>query len=113
MDDFLQVASGLGVVEHDGANFPAVQCAVGLTHVRAEPANNRRKPCTARGHGVAREYVGVNGRNAEPLEARAHVTLAGGNTARERYARDTSSGHVIAHDSLRLCLDVVEDPLSW
>jgi hypothetical protein len=100
-------------VEHDTGNLPAVQSPVGVTHILAEPAHNCGKSRSARSDGVAREQVGVNGRDAEALETCAHVAFAGGDATRERHARYTSFTHVIRHNSLRLCLDVVEDRSPW
>jgi hypothetical protein len=96
MDDFLQVPPGLRIVEHDGANFPPIQPSVGVTDLRAEPANNIDKTWRARSYCVAREHVGVNGRYSEALEACAHVALASGYATRERHARYTSSAHLMS-----------------
>ena len=97
MDDFLQVAPGLRIVEHDGAHFPACLSSGGGTSLRDSQAYNPRMTWRARSHGVSREHVGVNGRYPQALETRAHVALASGDATRERHARHTSSAHVMSH----------------
>ncbi len=87
MDDGLEIGAGLRVREHHDAEGPAIEAAVGQQDVRAEAFGHGRQAGRARGDGVARQHVGVEGRDAVRGQPGADVALAGRDAAGERRAQ--------------------------
>ena len=87
MDDRLEVGAGAGIAEDDAAESCAIECARFGQHVAAEAIDDGAQARRTRRHGLARQAIGVDGRQSGLVEALRDVGLAGGDAAGQADAR--------------------------
>ena len=83
VNDAFECLAGLRVGEHDCGQLVPIEGTSRIEHISSKPLDDRRQARRTWRYGIPCEAVGINRRHAEPLEAFAHVTLAGGNAASE------------------------------
>ena len=83
MQQFFELASQPGIVEHPRAQGAAVELAIGLPQIRPEALEYLLQQRCAGRHDFPRHLVEVDDWYAQPRKKRGHRTLARGDPARE------------------------------
>ncbi|HKC57006.1 MAG TPA: hypothetical protein VKC35_12820, partial [Vicinamibacterales bacterium] len=78
VNDLFEIVPCFPIGKYDRGQLLPVQPSAGIANIRSEAAKYGIEAGAARSHGVPREGIGVNSRNAELCEPSADVTFSRG-----------------------------------